>query len=226
MASRAMDRTLLAGGVIGPIAFVVTFTVLGATRIGYDAMRQYVSLLALGEGGWAQVLNFIFAGVLVAGAGFTLARLWSTTRSGRIAARLIALVGLALAWCGVFTGDPAQGFPAGAPNGLPTEASFHAALHYVGATVLFLGLPAAMLLAGRAAGDRRWAWYGRLSAALMFGAWIATFVIPGTYGVSDAAGLLQRISFIAGMGWLGATSARELARLGNPRSIAGATTRA
>jgi hypothetical protein len=212
MGTRTYDRLFLAAGVAGPITFVVVFTVLGAMRAGYDAVRQYVSLLELGDGGWMQSLNFAICGVLIAASGVVLAPRWAARRSGRIAGGLVAAAGIGLAWCGVFTGDPAQGYPAGAPAGLPSDASFHAGLHYLGSTVVFAGLPIAILLATRALPDRRWAWYGRISAAVMLGAWIATFVVPGRYGVSDLAGLLQRIAIVAGFGWLAIASARELRR--------------
>ena len=39
---------------------------------------------------------------------------------------------------------------------------------------------------------------------------ITTFIVPGTYGVADAAGLLQRIAIVGGFGWLAVASAREL----------------
>lgn len=220
MNARTIDRLLLAGGVVGPIAFVATFTVLGATRPGYDAVRQYVSLLALGDGGWMQVVNFIVLGLLTAGAGLALARRWATTRSGRRAGRVISLVGFALGWCGVFATDPAQGYPAGAPAGLSTDYSIHADLHYLGALVVFVGLPIAIMLAVRGSSDRPWAWYGRVSAFVMLGGWLATFIVPGTYGVSDVAGLLQRIGIVGGLGWLAVASAGELRRATAPAGAA------
>jgi hypothetical protein len=223
---RSRDRWLLLGGAAGPLAFIAAFTILGATRPGYDAARQYVSLLALGDGGWMQVLNFIVLGVLVAGAGAALARRWSTARGGLLAGRIITVVGVALAWCGVFSGDPAQGFPAGAPAGLPTDMSWHAGLHYLGAVVVFAGLPLAIFMAARGAADRRWAWYGRASALVMLGGWLATFIVPGTHGVSDVAGLLQRVAIVAGFGWLAVVSARELEQLRAAAPVTGVASRA
>jgi hypothetical membrane protein len=41
-------RALLTAGVVGPVAFVVTFLIEGATRPGYSAFRNYVSSLSLG----------------------------------------------------------------------------------------------------------------------------------------------------------------------------------
>ena len=52
-------RWLLAGGVIGPVLFVLVFLVEGATRPGYSAWRNFVSQLSLSDQGWEQVANFL-----------------------------------------------------------------------------------------------------------------------------------------------------------------------
>ena len=57
------NRLLRAGLVAGPL-FIVLFLVEPAFHAGYDPMRHPVSSLALGPGGWVQVLNFVVAGLL------------------------------------------------------------------------------------------------------------------------------------------------------------------
>ena len=47
------------GGVLGPVLFIAVFLVEGATRPGYSAWHNHVSLLATGDGGWMQVANFL-----------------------------------------------------------------------------------------------------------------------------------------------------------------------
>ena len=215
MSGRISTSTLLACGIAGPVIFIAVFLLEGLTRSGYDPMRQYVSLLSLGDGGWLQVANFVVTGVLIVAAGVGLGRSWSEL--GRWVPRLVALVGIALVWAGVFVTDPAQGYPGGAPAGLPTDASWHAGLHYLGALVVFVGLPVAMVVAARSSAMREampgWSIYCLTSAGLMFGLWIATFLVAGPNGVSQVAGLLQRIAIVAGFQWLVGISAIELSRL-------------
>jgi len=67
-------RLLLASGVLGAVGFMVVFTALTATRADYDPIRHFVSILSLGDGGFAMIVNFVVCGVLIAGLGVGLAR--------------------------------------------------------------------------------------------------------------------------------------------------------
>jgi hypothetical protein len=58
-------KTLLACGAIGGPLFVIAFLVEGAIRADYNVLRHPVSSLALGEGGWMQIVNFIVTGLLM-----------------------------------------------------------------------------------------------------------------------------------------------------------------
>lgn len=60
-------KLLVACGFAAPIVFVGTFLIEGATRPGYDAWAEFVSLLSLGSDGWMQVANFIASGWLLLG---------------------------------------------------------------------------------------------------------------------------------------------------------------
>ncbi len=57
-------RLLLACGVVGPLFFIVMFLIEGATRPGYNPLRQPVSSLSIGDLGWTQMANFIITGSL------------------------------------------------------------------------------------------------------------------------------------------------------------------
>ena len=59
-----VTRTLLAAGVVAGPLFVSVAAVQVLTRDGFDLRRHPLSMLALGEYGWIQVINFIAAGVL------------------------------------------------------------------------------------------------------------------------------------------------------------------
>jgi uncharacterized protein DUF998 len=59
------QRLLLVCGVVGPILFFAVFTVAGAVRHGYSALRDFVTHLSLGDQGWVQIANFIVFGLLM-----------------------------------------------------------------------------------------------------------------------------------------------------------------
>lgn len=212
-------RALLWAGVVGPITFAATFVLLGATRPGYDPVRHFVSLLSLGEGGWIQAANFVISGGLIASFGVGLRRQWTTGRGATWGPRLVSAVGVGLMVSGIFAGDPGLGYPAGAPAGLPTDASWHAGIHYLGAAVVFVGLSiAAFMAARRAAAGRRgpFAGYSLASGLVTLGAWLAPFALAGTGGVVTMAGLWQRIAIVAGWQWLVVIAALELGLAARP----------
>ncbi|HYL41844.1 MAG TPA: DUF998 domain-containing protein [Ktedonobacteraceae bacterium] len=58
-------RLSLWAGIIGPLFFVLVFTIDGFLTPGYSAMRDVVSFLELGSNGWIQRLNFMLTGLLL-----------------------------------------------------------------------------------------------------------------------------------------------------------------
>ena len=66
-----------------------------------------------------------------------------------------ALYGVGLVLGGAFTADPALGFPAGTPDGTPTEWTFHGGVHAFAAPLAFLALVATTFVVAR-----RLAWEG------------------------------------------------------------------
>lgn len=234
MVSRVPTRTLLLGGVAGPVLFVASFLVEGATRPGYDPVHHNVSLLSLGDGGWAQVASFIVSGCLIAAFGLGLARVRSPRRAGRWVARLVVAVGLAFVWSGIFVTDPAQGYPPGsqgpAPGaliGIPSNPTWHALLHFLGSIVTFVGLALAGFLTARRGSRwrgpaaRAWTICSALTAAIVLGSWISGLATGGPSGGPPTEGLLQRISIVAGMQWLVVTAVIELrsSRPGGPAPV-------
>ena len=143
MRDRDTTRWLLTGGVIGPVLFVAVLLVEGWTRADYDPMTMFGSLLSLGDLGWQQIANFVVSGALVLGGAFGLGRVLTEGPGSRWGPRLIGLAGVGLVLAGVFVTDPAQGYPPGAPIGMPSSPSWHGALHLLVSTFVFFGLPAA-----------------------------------------------------------------------------------
>lgn len=200
MSDRSTTRWLLTGGVIGPVLFVVVLLVEGWTRASYDPMKMFGSLLSLGDLGWQQIANFIVSGLLVLAGAFGLRRVLTEGPGSRWGPRLVGLAGLGLILAGVFTTDPAQGYPPGAPLGMPTSPSWHGVIHLVASVFVFFGLPVAMVVMARrfrGEGSRsRWALYCWLSAV-----GVVVFLFA-TFAFTDVAGLLQRVAILLALGWV------------------------
>ncbi len=201
MQPRALRR-LLACGIIAPLFFIVAFLIAGAVRPGYDPLRQPVSSLSIGAAGWTQIANFLITGSLLIAFAVGLRRALRPAFWGPL---LIGLAGLGLVGAGLFVADPLNGYPPGAPL-VPVARSTHGRLHDLFGVPVFLGLPIAgfvftRLFARR--GERGWAVYSFMSALAMF----VLFVVAGmgfnqTPGLSAFAGVFQRLSLAAGLGWV------------------------
>lgn len=199
-------------GIAGPVLFVAVFLVEGALRPGYDPMRLQVSYLSLGERGPIQVLSFLITagliGVFAVGLRRALSAGGPAARGGPIAVGAIAL-GLLIA--GTFSTVPAFGYPPGTPDAFPTDIPPNAYLHVGGALLFFGGMIAAPLLVARrfrALGRTGWAWSSILVAIAVGAAFAASSAdSSGRPFVPAAAGLLQRISIVAGLGWVAALAA-------------------
>jgi hypothetical membrane protein len=159
-------RFLLAGGTIAGPLFIVASLVQAFTRPGFDLLRMAISMLTLGDAGWIQRANFIVCGVLVLACAAGLRRALRGATWGPL---LYAGYGAGLFTAGLFTPDPALGFPAGAPAGNPDTYSWHAMIHTVAFFVAFISLIAAcVVVAVRFArtGRRGWAAYSAATAVL------------------------------------------------------------
>lgn len=207
-----MKNKLLYAGIVGPLLFIAVFLLEGATRPGYSAWRHYVSQLATGPGGWVQVANFLVCGTFV--LTFALG-LRFATRS--IAAPiLLSLFGMSLLAAGLFSTDPALGYPPGAA----AVHTAHGTIHGFAGLVAFSSLPATAFVMSawfaRHEARRRWFWYSLAVGLVM----IATFIASTTFSAMDAAGTLpnaptgffQRIAIIAGWTWLAMVAWRLIRR--------------
>src|SRR5260221_12460139 len=85
-----LTRLLLAGGLVGPLLFIVVLLIEGATRPGYNAWRHFGSQLSLGDQGWEQIANFLICGVLCVGFALGLRRVLNR---GRVATGVRTLLG-------------------------------------------------------------------------------------------------------------------------------------
>jgi len=210
-------RPLLTAGLVGPLLFIVVFLVEGITRPGYSAWRHYVSQLATGNWGWVQVVNFVVCGALVIGFAFGLRQTLRPGRASLAAPILTGLFGSALIVAGVFSTDPALGYPVGA---LPIHTT-HGMVHGLAGLAAFSLLPAtALVMAWRFSADsatRRWAMYSAAIGLLIIGCFIAStaFSVLDERGVLTNAptGFVQRVAIIGGWTWIAMVALRQL-RLG------------
>ena len=204
----ASTRRLLGAGIVAGPVFLGTWLVQALTRDGFEPTRHPVSLLALGEGGWVQIANFVVTGALCVACAEGLRRELGT----RWGPRLVAAFGVGLAVAGVFVADAGAGFPAGAPAGAPLM-SWHGAVHEVGFLVAQLSWTAAAAVFTRrfaARGQRRAA---VATAASLVGALVlAAWPDPASFTVRTA--VASAIEF----GWLAAVARSTAYSSGRTRS--------
>jgi hypothetical membrane protein len=165
----ATTRGLLTCGVIAGPLFVATAIAQILTRDGFDLRRHPLSLLSVGEHGWIQVTNFILAGILSILFSMGMARVLTAGPGSRWGPRFCALFGIGLVIGGIFTADPALGFPVGAPEGYPSHLTSHAMVHAFAPPLAFLSLIGGLLVIARrfaAEGLRRTAVVSRIAAAV------------------------------------------------------------
>jgi hypothetical membrane protein len=203
---RTRQRLLLGGGSAILIAFVVTFLVEGAIRPGYSPWRHAVSQLSLGPFGWVNTIAILLTGLalLAVAAGLRVALVTDT--SSTWAPRLIGVTGVGFLLAGAFPIAPGLNYP----PGTAAQQTLSGLIHGLAITVAFGCLSAAcFVMARRFAGEpagRGWARYSTVSGLLVATGYLATSVLTGLdqAGVLASApgGLLQRVTIIAGFGWI------------------------
>ena len=127
------SRRLLAGVLAQPLFLAVSFAQMPFNP-DLDLIRHAFSYLSIGTTGPLQQANFVVMGLLNIIAATAL-RAHVRGRLGVPAAILLAALGAGQVIAGIFTLDPSNGFPEGAPAGLPETVSAHGNLHGLGFTV-------------------------------------------------------------------------------------------
>jgi hypothetical protein len=150
------------------------------------------------------VVEFVISGLM---AGLFAIGIRQTLRPGRadtFGPALVGVYGLGMIGGGIFIPDPALGWPAGAPAGLPEHLSTSSTLHTVFAATAFMSLIAAgLVLARRFAGQgrRAWATYSATSS-------VTTFILTALPWSDDSASLRFAAGAVIISGWLAALSWR------------------
>lgn len=167
--SAAITRGLLAAGVlVAPFFYAVAIAQI-FIRPGFDIRHLAISALTLGDLGWIQSANFEITGLLLIAGGIGVRRALHGRRGGTWAPILLGVAGLGTIVAGFFHPDPAFGFPAGAPAGMPPTMSSQAIVHQL-ASMLTFGCTIAFcfVMARKFSGDghRGWMTYCLASAII------------------------------------------------------------
>jgi Protein of unknown function (DUF998) len=203
---RTRQRLLLGGGSAVLIAFVVTFLVERAIRPGYSPWRHAVSQLSVGPFGWINTVAILLTGVALLAVAAGLRGALVTGTGSAWAPRLIAVTGVGFLLAGAFPIAPGLNYP----PGVPAQQTVSGLVHGLAITVAFGCLSAACFVMARRfarePGGRGWARYSLVSGVLVAIGYLATAVLTGLdqAGVLSNApgGLLQRVTIIAGFGWM------------------------
>lgn len=200
------SRRLVALGIIAGPLFLAVALLQVLTRPGFDLSRHAISALSNGDLGWVQVANFIGSGLLIILCAFGLR---SALREGRAATGgpiLIGAHGLGLVGAGIFTTDPALGFPPGAPAGAPETFSQSAMLHSVSFIVAEISIIAATFVFARRFSSLRLARWAAYSVAT--GIAVPALVVAG-FANLIAIGVAFFLSAVASFIWLTTMATRE-----------------
>jgi uncharacterized protein DUF998 len=199
-------KKLLYAGVAGPILFILVFLIEGATRPGYSVWRNFVSQLATGPGGWVQVINFLMCGSLVVLFAIGLRMTIRGTRGSIGLPLLLGLFGVDLMVAGLFSTDPALGYPPGAAQ----VHTAHGMVHGFAGLGAFTLLPAAAFVASwhfaADRGERSWFVYSLVVGVVL----MTGFIVFTAISAMDSAGtwhnaptgIAQRAVIITGWTWI------------------------
>jgi Protein of unknown function (DUF998) len=202
-------RTLLACGVAAGPLYIGLGLLQMAIRPGFDIRRHPLSLLSNGELGWIQIANFLLTGALILAAGAGL-RIALRSGPGRTwAALMVGLYGLGLIGAGIFSADPALGFPPGTPEE-NNPISFQGVMHFVAGTFGFAGFIAACFIFARrfkAIGEPAWSRFSLTTGVVFLAGFLA--VASGSRGASPYFAVAVLLGFV----WLSAVLGRVRATI-------------
>lgn len=190
-----VTRSLLGYGIIAGPIYVLVSVVQALVRPGFDLTRHEWSLLATGSWGWIQIVNFVLSGLMVVAGAVGMRR--TGPRWGPL---LLAGYGIGLVGAGVFTADPADGFPLGTPAGRAVSVSWHGMLHLVAGGLGFLCLIAACFVLARTVLPR----FSRITGVVFF----ASFVGIASGAGNAALNLAFTAAVVLASVWLSAVSLR------------------
>ena len=185
-------QLLALAGIVGPILFVLVFTIDGWWSPGYSPLSQSVSSLGTtGTYAWIQNTNFVVFGLLLMAFAVGFSQLLREVLGKEgvwVSTLLLLLTGVGLVNDGFFTQD--------------SVTTFHGLLHALGFLVIFASLIIALLLIGRQLSSiatwRGYGWYSTITGLVTLGVLVLSAVLADPL---QMAGLFQRILVVVAFGW-------------------------
>jgi hypothetical membrane protein len=183
------------------LLFIISYSIQGIFKKGYNALRHPISSLAIGQNGFFQVFTFIVTGILII--------LFAVAVQKKIHKKattiLFVLVGVGLIASGVFNTDPVYGYPPELPF---TNKIFtmHGKLHTLFSLFVFLNIPIICFLMARYFNNQKefkWKYYSIITGTGMLLLFLFTgFAFNNAGNTGAFAGLIQRLCVITGFIWI------------------------
>ncbi|MGJ3509050.1 DUF998 domain-containing protein [Enemella sp. A6] len=142
--NRPRTRVLLAVAALAGPFFYASSTLQALARPGFDIGIHPLSQLSTGSPGWIQQATFVMAGLGVIALAIAHRRLLTHGVGRLVVPIFLAIFGAGFVVAGLFTMDPQNGFPEGAPSG-NVEMSWHSIVHTAAASLSFVALAAACI---------------------------------------------------------------------------------
>jgi hypothetical protein len=120
-------------GMLGPLLFVIIFTVNGLLRPGYRALSTYISDLSIGPQGWIQIVNFLIFGVLLFIFALGVAAEFPTGKASKGGVILLYILAACYFLSGPFVTDPI--------GTSQSQATIHGTIHGIFGAIVFLLMP-------------------------------------------------------------------------------------
>lgn len=194
-------RTQLTAGIVAGPVFATLVAVQLAVDEAFDLTRHPISLLAVGDLGVLQIVNFVLTGALVIAAAAGLRPHLADGRGYRWAPRLIGLFGVGLVVSGVFVADAENGYPVGTPDGA-ADLSWHGMVHAGGAALAYNALIVGIVVLAVRAWGR-----GRRLLAAANGATAVTLLGLLSQPTTDGASVRMAVAAVVAFTWLAVSCA-------------------
>ena len=194
-----LTKTLLTCGIVAGPLYIIVGLIQMAIRPGFDITRHSLSLLANGNLGWIQTLNFLVTGLLLIAGAVGLKQALPSGPGSKWASRMLGLYGLGLMGASIFRADPALGFPPGTPLE-NNPISWHGMLHFIVGTIGFIGFITTCFIFARRFRSLQqpgWAWYSLITGILFLASFVG--IASGSKGPFSA---IFAIAVVLGFTWI------------------------
>jgi hypothetical protein len=189
-------------GMIGPIFFVLAFTIEGWLRPGYNPLSMFISELSLGQRGAIQIINFLVFGLFFLVFTYGIAVEFKKKKASKTGSVLFTIIAACYFFSGIFVTDPGTIFAG--------QKSIHGIIHGIFGGIVFTLMPVSCFVFLRQ--FRRYPeWKSLRQWTLLAGILITAAVIALTITTkfpsaqllfSKWFGLIQRLAIIPYMIWL------------------------